>query len=792
LSYWEEAEVKRQIDVLVDLGKMRPSDSEYACRVTLPVKKDGSRRFCGDYRPLNLQTRRDSFPMPLVEDVISQLGKSVWFTALDLQSGFWQIRMAPDDMKKTALVTKTGLYDWTVMPFGLKNATSTFTRTMSLVFKELGDIFLKVFVDDLNVHSESWEDHLRHLEAVLSKLREVNLKLNPGKCCFAARSITFSGHVVSERGARPDPGKIDAVVRFPEPRTVTDVRSFLGLTGYYWKYVQGYSRLAGPLFDLTRKAVAFVWSRDCQQAFDILKKALVDAPTLIRPDFSRPFCLDVDWSTRGVGAILSQKEGRFEKVVAYASKGLTVAQRRFHPMEGECYALIWGIMHFRQYLHRTRFTLRIDHKPLEWLATVSDASGRRGRWIHLLQDFDFKIVHQPGLRHTNVDALSRNPVGKASEDDDFNREIQDVGPPRDDPTEEMFAVRCDQHSDWFGFRRTSREFAKHQRCCSGINRGYGLEEHQLLMLDVVTETSPLQEHNKSLAQEKLQGTRTSSPTNRQAEADNPRVEVVGAVADEGMGTGHRKQEPRKEIIRHYDKCQQLELVLAAQKLTESDDLELDPTEPSEEEGHEDDIRTVNIWSDVACLTLLRDGVLPDTMDVEESKRVRKRVSNYYIRSERLYFRDLYVPKPEERTPLVIQIHEDLGHAREERTLTEVCRRYFWHHQTGDVRTVVKTCQQCQMVRRLGSVRSEDEEMRSIPICDLFHRVAMDTAGPLPATKSGNRYLLVAIDHYSKWCEAKAVGDHGAKTAASFFEDDIICRYDVPKFILTDNGGEWAA
>jgi putative transposase len=155
LSYWEEAEVKRQIDVLVDLGKMRPSDSKYACRVTLPVKKDGSMRFCGDYRPLNLQTRRDSFPMPLVDDVISQLGKSVWFTALDLQSGFWQIRMAPEDIKKTALVIKTGLYDWIVMPFGLKNATSTFTRTMSLVFKELGGEFLKVFVDDLNIHSEN-------------------------------------------------------------------------------------------------------------------------------------------------------------------------------------------------------------------------------------------------------------------------------------------------------------------------------------------------------------------------------------------------------------------------------------------------------------------------------------------------------------------------------------------------------------------------------------------------------------------------------------------------------------
>jgi hypothetical protein len=289
LSYWEETKVKRQIDALVDLGKMRPSNSEYAYRMTLLVKKDGNRRFCGDYRPLNAQTCRDMFPMPLIEDVIDQLGKSTWFTALNLQSSFWQIRIAPEDMKKTALITKTGLYDWTVMPFGLKNATSTFTRTMSEVFKDLGSTFLKVFVDDLNVHSETWGEHIQHLDAVLCKLREVNLKLNPSKCCFAPKAITFLGHVVSREGIRPDPGKIEAVLHFPKPKNVTSVRSFLGLTGYYRKYVRGYSRLAGPLFEMTKKDIAFVWNVDCEQAYQALKAALVDAPVLTRPDFKRTF-----------------------------------------------------------------------------------------------------------------------------------------------------------------------------------------------------------------------------------------------------------------------------------------------------------------------------------------------------------------------------------------------------------------------------------------------------------------------------------------------------------------------
>jgi len=248
--------------------------------------------------------------------------------------------MAPEDVKKTALVTKTGLYDWTVMPFGLKNATNTFIRTMSSVFKEMGDKFLKVFVDDLNIHSENWEDHLRHLGAVLSRLREVNLKLNPSKCCFATESIVFLGHVVSKLGTKPDPGKIDAVLRFPEPKTVTNVRSFLGLTRYYRKYIREYSRLVSPLFELTKKDVPFVWNQDCQRAFDALKRALVEAPILVRPDFKKPLCLDVDWSTKGVGAILLQREGKFEKVVVYANKGLTEVQRKFHPMERKCYALI--------------------------------------------------------------------------------------------------------------------------------------------------------------------------------------------------------------------------------------------------------------------------------------------------------------------------------------------------------------------------------------------------------------------------------------------------------------------
>jgi hypothetical protein len=218
----------------------------------------------------------------------------------------------------------------------------------------------------------------------------------------------------------------------------------------------------------------------------------VAASVLIRPDFDKQFCLDVDWSPKGIGAILSQREGRKEGVVAYASKGLTSAQKKFHPMEGECYALIWGVMHFRQYLHRTHFILRTDHKPLEWLATVSDSYGRRGRWIDMLHDFSFKILHRPGMKHTNVDALSRNPVGAVVDDDDFGQEVQDLATKQGDSVEAtrgMFSVQCGRESEWLGLRRQSGGLKQHYECCFGINHWRWSEEHQLCMLDVLTETS---------------------------------------------------------------------------------------------------------------------------------------------------------------------------------------------------------------------------------------------------------------------------------------------------------------
>jgi hypothetical protein len=231
--------------------------------------------------------------------------------------------MAPDDVKKTIVITKSRLYEWNVMPLGLKNATSTFSRTMANIFKEWTNQFMKVFIDDVNVHSGTWDEHLGHIRLVFQTPKGVNLKLNPSKCCFGSKSITFLGHILDVVGSQPNLGKIVIVQHFPTPKTTTNVRAFLGLTRYYRRFIVWYAKITKPMFPLIKKDYKFLWMPICHSTFIALKIKLGEAPILVRPNFNKPFILDVDWSIKGVGTIRSQKTKRQEQIIAYANKGLS-------------------------------------------------------------------------------------------------------------------------------------------------------------------------------------------------------------------------------------------------------------------------------------------------------------------------------------------------------------------------------------------------------------------------------------------------------------------------------------
>lgn len=304
------------------------SASPWAAPIVLVKKKDGSWRFCVDYRKLNALTHKDAYPLPRIEEALTGLKSAQYYSTLDLASGYWQVEMHPRDKEKTAFTTPFGLYEFNRMPFGLCNAPATFQRLMQRCLGNLVNDSLLIYLDDVIVFSPDFHSHLRHLEEVFQCLYNHGLKLQPKKCHLFQREVTYLGHVISEQGVATDPAKTAAVREWPAPQTVKQVKSFLGFAGYYRRFIPAFSKIATPLNALTRgtanhgKTTTINWSPECQQAFDQLKEALLSAPILAYADFSKPFRLYTDASLGGLGAVLAQEQDGKERVIAYASRSL--------------------------------------------------------------------------------------------------------------------------------------------------------------------------------------------------------------------------------------------------------------------------------------------------------------------------------------------------------------------------------------------------------------------------------------------------------------------------------------
>ena len=397
-----EKEIKR----MLDQGIIVPSKSPWAAPVVLVKKKDGSIRVCTDFRQLNKITIKDSYPLPRIDDSLDALSGSVWFSTLDLASGFWQVEMDPKDQEKTAFATTGGLYEYKVLPFGLANAPATFERLMEQVLMGLHWQTCLVYLDDIIVFSKTFETHLVRLEEVIDRIGAAGLKLSPKKCRLFQSEVVFLGHVVSKDGISTDPSKIEAVHSWPKPKSVKEVRSFLGLCSYYRKFVQGFADKAKPLHELTQKDKSFIWSEDCQRSFESLKTALTSSSILAYPDADGDFILDTDASGVGIGAVLSQIQ-----VIAYYSRTLSQPERQYCVTRRELLALVAAVKQFHIYLYGRKVTVRTDHGALRWLLTFKNPEGQMARWLGVLGEYDLDIQHRPGKAHGNADALSRRPCG---------------------------------------------------------------------------------------------------------------------------------------------------------------------------------------------------------------------------------------------------------------------------------------------------------------------------------------------------------------------------------------------
>ena len=408
LPYHRQEIVKEELKKMLEQDLIRPSDSPWASPIVLVTKKDGTTRFCVDYRKLNDVTRKDAFPLPRIDESLDTLGGAKYFCTLDLASGYWQVEMAEEDRAKTAFCTKYGLFEFNVMPFGLCNAPATFEKLTERALAGLQWEECLVYIDDVIIFGRTFLEVLQRLARVLERFRLYQLKIKAKKCDLFKKIVEFLGHLVSEEGIQCDPKKLSRVKEWPTPKNVSEVRSFLGLAGYYRKFINNFSTLAGPLVELTQKDVPFTWSERQEFSMQELKKSLLTAPVLAYPDMDRPFLLDTDASGTGIGGVLSQvqPDGE-ERPVAYASFTLNKSQRRYCTTKRELLAVITMIEHFKQYLVGRHFVVRTDHASLLWLKAFKDPEGILARWLARLELYNFQMKYREGRLHMNADTLSR-------------------------------------------------------------------------------------------------------------------------------------------------------------------------------------------------------------------------------------------------------------------------------------------------------------------------------------------------------------------------------------------------
>ncbi|CAI5646298.1 unnamed protein product [Oreochromis niloticus] len=663
LSKRQVAEGK--IHEMAAAGVIEPSNSPWAAPVVLVGKKDGSPRFCVDFRRLNAVTKKDSYPLPRIDEALDYVSGSSWFSSLDLRSGYWQVELAPEARPKTAFTIGQGLWQFRVMPFGLCNAPATFERLMERVLVNIPRSRCVVYLDDLLVHGGDFDSALSHLSEVFGAIRQAGLRLNPAKCRLLTRETTFLGHVISAQGIATDPAKVAAVRDWPTPSNVKELRSFLGLASYYRRFIKGFATTASPLHRLTDKGQPFGWSDACAAAFTQLKEALTRAPVLAYPDARQPFIVDTDASNVGVGAVLSQQDNAGERVVAYFSRTLGRAERNYCVTRRELLAVVLAVRHFRPYLHGCRFLLRTDHASLTWLLNFIHPEGQVARWLEVLQGYDFEIQHRAGRQHGNADALSRRPC---------------------------MAVECRYCLRQEERAQEALGVAAAQATASG---GGWL---------------PL----------------TPQQLKREQEADATLVQV-GAwleAAQRPDWTGVSGQEP--EVKAYYSQYNNLET---------------------------------------------HDGLL---------------YRRWRAPGQGRDLLQLLVPRSL-RSQVLELVHGSVGagHYGNAKTLRRLRGRFYWPGCQRDVELHVHCCDTCTAQK--GPTQRSTAPLQQYLVGAPMERVGVDVLGPFPVTESGNRYVLVAMDYFTKWPEAYAVPDQSASTTAEKLVEEMFARFGVPAELHSDQG-----
>jgi len=741
LPFKHKQEIDKQITKLEEDNIVTPSKSPWNAPLLVVPKKpdqDGviKYRVCVDFRKLNNISTGDAYPLPNINDILDQLGKSRYYTTLDLAQGYHQIQMHPEHREKTAFSTDKGHFEFLRVPFGLKGAPATFQRMMNSVLTGLTGLKAFVYLDDIIIYAHNIQDHAEKLQAVFNRLRQFNLKLQPSKCAFMRKEVNYLGHIITEKGVKPDPKKTKCVLNFPIPVNTKDVKSFLGLSGYYRRFIPNYGCIAKPLTTLLKKDTKFQWSDLCQKAFDELKNILTKEPLLQYPDFNQPFNLTCDASNYAIGCVLSQGTIGKDPPIAYASRTLNRAEQNYSTTEKELCAIVWGVKQFRPYLLGQKFNIITDHRALSWLFNIKDPGSRLTRWRLKLEEYEYEIHYKPGSKNTNADALSR--INDVKTIQTRSKRIEPLESIKS--FDEYMADQINKHcpntdvKEVTGNIFDAPENFNLAHCVSAdlkLNKGLALEFRRKYG------------HIREL---KLQNPSKTKILYLQVGSRY----ILNLVTKEKFWQKPTYEDIYKTLINLKQFCREHKLQnIALPRIA----CGLDQLE----------------WPTV--LNMIRY--------IYQNSGIQIQV---YANQDR----DII-----DKQQIIKEHHSSIlgGHRGVRQTIKRIQRQYNWKTLKQDVTEYISKCVSCQS-NKTSNRNTKQPMVISTTATEPFEKIFIDVVGPLPRTNNDNAYILTMQCDLTKFSIAVPMVNHEANTVAYHFVTSFVCLHGIPNTLVSDQGTEF--